>query len=491
MKELFHAALYIRLSREDGDREESDSVANQRAILRSYAESDLTIADFSEYIDDGWSGTDFDRPAFISMLEDLRSGKRNCVIVKDLSRFGRNYIQAGRYLEEEFPFMGVRFIALGDNIDTYLRPEQSESILLPFKNLLNDEYSRDISKKIRAALDMKRRRGDFIGSHPSYGYMRDPENRSHLVPDPSCEDTVRYIFNMYISGTSKNAIARDLNLRRIPPPAVHLRGGKGLWSASSVDRILRNPVYTGDMVQGKWGNISYKVQRSRRKPEDRWFIVRDTHKPIISREDFETVQLMMAGHAKSDTQGQIHPLAGIVRCAECGRALSRRRVKHPYGVYEYYICPTWRADKTACTKHSVRVDLVERQVLDTLRDELGKIDLESINPEPAPQTRPDSIKRSLEKIMSLKRSIYEDWKSGEISREEYLSFKSSYDREEKELRAAAEASAKSDPRKKLKGMKIPDHLERSLVLILIESVLIHSDGSLDIIFRYIDPDRQN
>ncbi len=490
----FHAALYIRLSREDGDGGESLSVANQRALLTAYAASDPLIGDYAEYIDDGYSGTDFDRPAFARMLDALRSGEKDCVVVKDLSRFGRNYIAAGRYLEEEFPALGVRFIALGDGIDSYLRPESADSILVPFKNLLNDEYSRDISKKIRAALDTRRASGIFIGSKASYGYRRSAEKPGSIEPDSEAAAVVKRIFAAYLGGTSKSSIARQLNAEGIASPAVYAGRGRGLWSESSVDRILRNRVYTGALVQGRNGNISYRVQKTRRKPEEAWFITENAYGALVSQADFAAAQARMGVFARAGHTGQVHALAGLVRCASCGRAMRRRRVAQPYRTYEYYFCPTYRQDKTACTKHAVRADRVEQAVLDAIRSEIAAaVDFSRVSRRVealrrAPGDR-EKRKAALARVMELKRGIYTDWKSGELTREEYLSFKDGYDAQEKALREALDA-----PRETryadfagLKALAMPDKLDRALAFALIERVEIREGGGIDIFFRFSRP----
>ncbi len=493
-EQRFRAALYIRLSREDGDREESDSVANQRAILTDFARGEESIADYELFIDDGWSGTDFDRPAFQRMLEALRARRLNCVVVKDLSRFGRNYIDAGRYLEQEFPLLGVRFISLGDDIDSWAKPAQSNTILVPFRNLINDEYSRDISQKIRAALDSKRRRGEFIGSHAPYGYRRSAEDRGRLEIDPGTAEVVRRIFAEYLAGRPKTAIARALNAAGVPSPGAS-RGGGGLWSYSSVDHILRNPAYRGDLVQGRYGNISYKLQKTRRRPEERWFVVRGTHEPLVPPEDFDRAQELMETDTRAaGPRGEVHPLAGLVRCADCGRALTRRRVRHSYGVYEYYLCPTYKQSRTACTPHSARVDGVERAVLDAIREEIrAAVDFFRVAAELKNARREKNplpgLERALAHVMELKRGIYGDWKSGELTREEYLAFKEGYDRQEAELRRQIGAeqdrdSGETGAWEKLALLDYPEKLERGLAAALLRQVLVHEDGTLTIEFRF-------
>lgn len=489
----FRAALYIRLSREDGDREESDSVANQRALLTEFAENEPTILSHEIFVDDGYSGTDFARPAFARMLDALRARRLNCVVVKDLSRFGRNYIDAGHYLEQEFPLLGVRFISLGDDIDSWARPAQANTILVPFKNLINDEYSRDISQKIRAALDSKRRRGEFIGSHAPYGYRRASNDRAKLVPDEATAPVVRRIFADFLAGRAKTAIARTLNAEQVPSPAAQRTGGAGLWSYSSIDHILRNPVYRGDLVQGRYGNISYKVQKTRRREENRWFIVRGTHEPLVDAADFDRAQSLMQTVSRADAPGIVHPLAGLVRCAECGRALTRRRVRHRYGTYEYYLCPTYKQSHAACTPHSVRVDAVERAVLDAICAEIrAAVDFQRVAAElQTTRRRSDprpALERQLSRVMEHKRGIYTDWKDGELTREEYVAFKEGYDRQEAELRRqladAEPAPSGGDEWTKLAEIACPETLERGLVVALLREVLVNADGTLTVVFRF-------
>lgn len=495
----FRAALYIRLSREDGDREESDSIGNQRTLLTEYVQNEESIVSFEEFVDDGWSGTDFRRPGFQRMLEALRIRRLNCVIVKDLSRFGRNYIDAGRYLEQEFPLLGVRFISILDDIDSYTRPEQAGSILLPFRNLLNDEYSRDISRKIRAALDSRRRQGLFIGSHPPYGYTRDPKNPGHLIPEEETAEIVRRIFRDFLSGQTKSGIARRLNAEGIRSPAARRSGG-GLWGYSSVDHILKNPAYRGDLVQGRYGNISYRLQKTRpRDPRD-WIIAPSAHDPLIPPADFDRAQALLRLTARGEREsGAVHPLAGLVRCADCGRPLQRRRIRQPYGVYEYYLCPTYKQDHAACTAHSVRVDAVEAAVLSAIREEIAAaVDFQKMAAALQEPKKPGENLRTLEarlsRVMEQKRGIYGDWKDGELTREEYLAFKEGYDRQEAELRQRIREAENPEPAEDpvyagLAELMQPEKLERDLAAALIEEIRVTEAGELTVKWRFRRPER--
>jgi len=265
------AAEYLRISREDVDKEESDSIGTQKDITHEYVEHNDDIVFVDEYVDDGWSGTNFSRPDFERMMEDIKRGTINCIIVKDLSRLGRNYILVGQYLEMIFPLFNIRFISVVDHIDSVKDPSSINNALVSFKNVMNDEYCRDISNKIRASLDRKRGKGEFIGSFASYGYLKDPEDHHHLVVDPVAAEVVRNIYQWFLGGMSIIGIAKKLNQLGIPNPTMYKRQlgfnykhptGKlcdGLWPDSSVKRILRNRIYTGDMVQNKTKIKSYKV----------------------------------------------------------------------------------------------------------------------------------------------------------------------------------------------------------------------------------------
>lgn len=297
MIHYYCTAAYIRLSREDGDKAESDSIANQRELLRMYAENhaELILKEF--YIDDGYSGTDFSRPAFQRMMRDVESGKIDCILVKDLSRFGRDYIETGRYLERYFPEKGIRFIAVADQIDSL---ERAYDLFLPLKNILNEQYARDISEKVHVTMRNKQKRGKFIGAFAAYGYRKDPEDKNHLLIDEKAAVVVRRIFKDYLEGKEIREIVRKLNAEKILSPSAYkkqngqkFRNGKNIseeqpWTYSGVCRILHSELYTGAMVQGKKEQYMHRRQRQRR-PEE-WIIVRGTHEAVIEPELWKMVQ---------------------------------------------------------------------------------------------------------------------------------------------------------------------------------------------------------
>ncbi len=509
MKQLYNAALYIRLSREDGDGVESNSVQNQRTLLKEFALNDAHIVSSTEFVDDGYTGTDFLRPSFQKMMDKINAGDINCVVVKDLSRLGRNYIELGRLTEILFPQKNVRFISINDGIDT-LRPQSdATSIIVPFKNLLNDEYSRDISSKIRTALDVRRKSGAFIGSFPSYGYKRDESDSSKLVIDEEAAQVVRRIFDMYLSGTGKHTIARTLNAEGVLSPSAYKmkmypsykspsKNATSLWSFSSVDRILSNEIYTGDMVQGKTKMISHRIHTPQKKERDDWIVVPNTHEPIISRERFIAAKQSDDKSFRADKTGNTHVLAGLVRCGSCGRSLNRRSIKQSYGTYNYYFCPTYRQSKTACTKHSVRVESVEEAVLSAIRGEINRAaDLSKLYETYKDRKithkddRRSFLIKETEKLKNLKRSVYEDWKEGVLTKEEYLDYVKVYsdrlDALTKRLESLSPQPESINPwLLRLNALKNPTELSRELVVSLVERIEVLSDTRIRIHFTFSD-----
>lgn len=331
------AAYYLRLSRDDGDKAESDSISNQRNLISDYVSQHEEITFVEEYVDDGYSGTNFDRPAFQKMMKDAKNKKINCIIVKDLSRLGRNYIETGRYLEKVFPFLGIRFIAITDHYDTADQTNDSDQIIVPFKNLINDAYCRDISIKIRSQLDVKRKTGQFIGSFAAYGYCKDPADKNRLVIDETAAEVVQLIFRLKLEGFSSTNIADRLNELGIPTPMEYKRscglnfnsgfrsGNSPKWIAVSVNRILKNELYTGTMVQGKNQKINYKVKQSRAIEEKDWIRVEKTHEAIIPQEIFQCVQdIMLLDTRTSPKAESVYLFSGILKCSDCGQNMVRR-----------------------------------------------------------------------------------------------------------------------------------------------------------------------
>lgn len=382
---VWQVGLYIRLSKEDG-RQESLSVANQRKILLDYLNNEFsgrwTLAGI--FVDDGLTGTDDSRAGFQELIAQVREGAVDCVICKTLSRAFRNYADQGYFLEEFFPRHRTRFISLGSpRVDSFLDPEAVQMGLeIPINGILNDRYAARTSADVRRTLDMKRRRGEFIGSFAPYGYVKDPDNKNALLPDPAAAKVVGDIFAWYLQGMGKGAIAARLNQAGVPNPtaykasqgARYRRPGPandGLWTAATVGRVLANPVYGGTLVQGKQRVVSYKVHQTFSVPREEWYVVEGTHPAIVSPETLRrAAELSQRRTRRAPGQGEVHLFAGLLRCADCGRAMSRKTAR---GIV-YYTCSTYRRkSKTACTKHTIREDRLAQAAADWLGCSAGEL----------------------------------------------------------------------------------------------------------------------
>ena len=321
----YKIGLYYRLSREDGDDLESESISNQRDILHNFLKN-IKFSTVQEYMDDGYSGGNFNRPGFIQLIKDVEQGKVDCIITKDLSRLGRDHIDTGRYVERYFPEHNIRYIAINDDIDTF--KETSGIDMMPFRLSMNDMYAKDISKKVRSALMAMKKKGKYCGSVPPYGYKRDETDKHKLVPDPITAPIVKKIFELYISGCGSSAIARYLTEEGYPTPVL-LKCSKTkvdsafhpeIWKDSSVNNILKNLVYTGCVVQHTSQTVSYKSKKRRKIPKKDWCVVENTHEPIIDKKTYEFAQNIRnkSNYFKGDRKVEEYTLANIVYCKDCG-----------------------------------------------------------------------------------------------------------------------------------------------------------------------------
>ena len=517
------AADYARISREDGDKEESDSIGTQFDIIDDYIAHNDDITFIDRYSDDGWSGTNFDRPDFMRLMEDIKKGKINCVIVKDLSRLGRNYILVGQYLEMIFPMLNIRFISVNDRIDSIKDPASINNALVSFKNVMNDEYCRDISNKVRSSLDRKRSKGEFIGSFASYGYMKDPDDHHHLIVDPVAAEVVKNIFDWFLQGMSIIGIAKRLNHMGIPNPSAYKRqcglnykhpAGQldSAWSDSSVKRVLKNRLYVGDMVQNKNRTKSYKVQVSVAVPEENWVIVPNMHEAIIDREKFETVQqLLMRDTRTSPGINHVSIFAGYIRCADCLRAMGKKSVAQSYGKYHYYVCQTFRkAGRNLCTKHTIREKQLYDAVLATIQSQIDLAvsmdqlvnDLKSQNVRAAKSSRLEKMLQlkedEYEKVSRCRIDLYPDWKAGVLSKDEYLSLKAKIGEQLEQIEIAI-ANIKEEI-SKYQSAPVSENrfissflryrniqvLTREVIVELIEMIYVHEGGTITIQFKYQD-----
>lgn len=513
---LFNTAIYIRLSREDGDKEESDSVGNQKKLLADYVNGQNELVLYDVYVDDGFTGTNFNRPAFKRMLKDIKAGKVNCVIVKDLSRFGRDYIDTGRYLERDFPEMGVRFISVTDSIDSM---KQAYDMLLPIKNIFNEQYARDISKKVQTAVKTKQKAGEFIGAFTSYGYKKSPVDKNKLVVDEYSADVVRRIFSLYIQGYGKQKIAKLLNEEGILCPSEYKRA-MGLnyhnpnrlesttyWSYSTINSILHREMYVGNMVQG----TKHQRMRSKQKKmaKEDWIIVEDTHEPIIDKETWEKAQSLLHKRTRElDLETNKNIFAGFVKCGDCGRAMAKNMWRHADGSKTYSLyCGTYKRNgKQYCTPHTLPMAVLEQIVLEDLktlvqnvgdlRELVSAQHLSASKIKRVTDTEISKIRSELERVKRLKQSVYEDYKEELITKEEFLSYREDYQKKEelysKQIEALEEKKNDSITDdvfdtpwlKRLLELKDIEKLDREIVVEMISEIKVYENRKIKITYNF-------
>ena len=371
----YHAALYIRLSKEDENEGPSGSVTNQQSLLHAFVrEHRLDVYD--TYIDDGWSGTSFDRPGFQRMLRDIEAGKVNMVITKDLSRLGRDYIMTGHYMERYFPEKRVRYISLLDGVDTGI--ESSANDITPFRAIMNDMYAKDISKKIKSVKHDKQRKGEFIGGKPMYGYRMHSSEKNRIVIDEDAAPVVRRIFAMALAGTSCRQIAVRLNEEGVLSPAAYAgltlscHGPySGQWSSERITAMLKNETYIGNMVQGRTARISYKTKKCLRRQPQQWVVVEHTHEPLIDPETFRKVQLMVNSRRNTRSRTYDFLLKGLIFCHECGYPLAVMNRRNAAGEDRlFFVCRTYQRFTKAgvCSCHSIKEQTVTEAVIERTRE---------------------------------------------------------------------------------------------------------------------------
>ncbi|HJC56655.1 MAG TPA: recombinase family protein [Candidatus Eisenbergiella intestinipullorum] len=529
--ERYDTALYLRLSKEDGDvasgsKNESNSIANQKSLIMDYLQSRPEFRVVSIREDDGFSGTDFNRPAFQAMMEDVKKGVINCIIVKDLSRFGRNYIEVGRYLEKLFPMLGIRFIAVNDNYDS-LEADTAHDIVVPFKNLINDSYCRDLSVKIRSHLAIKRKKGEFIGAFACYGYLKDENNRNQLVVDTYAGQVVQDIFRMKINGMSQYRIADALNEQGILSPMEYKKylgshfessfkvNPKAVWTAKAVTRILTNEVYTGVLVQGKQTTPNHKVKVRQEVDEADWIRVENAHESLIDRVLFDIVQNLMGRDTRtSPNETQVFPLSGLVYCGDCGHPMVRkisRYTKKKKGddtqTYGYFLCSE-KCGKGGCSWHRISEDDLMEAVLGAVNLHIQKVldvqeALKQIEKAPSRQLM---IQKYLERLSRkeeeqkkaerLKIGIYEDLKDGLLDKEEYQKLKAEFDRRIVEADAAVKElkrqiteleeshCANAAWMNYFQQFGRLEQLTRWAAAIIINKILVYEDNRIKITFNF-------
>jgi len=452
-------AVYVRLSKEDGDKTESDSIQNQKRIIEQHIkylrEQGEAIVSVETYSDDGCPGGNFDRPEYRRMMQDIEAGKINCVIFKDNSRLGRNYPELGRLMEEYFPQKGVRVISVLNHLDSLKDPHGYCSAIVSFSNIMNDDYIRQLSVKIKSTFAMKRARGEFLGNYAPYGYTKSSEDRHKLVVDPEAAEIVQTIFRWYAGGMSAGGIVKQLNALRIMPPSVykthkgckgfqrHSSGGakRGAWALTTVTSILKDEVYIGNLVQGKHKSASYRTKKMVPADESEWIVIEGTHEAVISDEVFTIVHDRLARHPKTRrSQRTSYPLSGFVKCAHCGGRMNRNVSN---GVARFR-CMTRIYAPEKCQCPSIRETVLEAAVLKAVQEQIQKL----VNAKTViaaarkgkSGSRPtdecllalNRAEREKKRLEGAKFHLYDNLEKGVIDQGEYIRFKEKYDMEIKE-----------------------------------------------------------
>ncbi|MSS78564.1 recombinase family protein [Anaerococcus sp. WCA-380-WT-2B] len=508
------AVMYLRLSKEDGEKIESNSISNQREIINSYAKRNKFVI-VKEYVDDGYSGANFDRPDFKQMIDDAYNKKFHTIIVKDLSRFGRDYIEAGKFIQRIFPENGIRFISINDNYDSKSADINDTHLILPIKNFINDSYCRDISNKVKSSQKIKREKGDFISAFAPYGYKKSEENKNKLVVDEQAAPNIKNIFDMKLLGYSSKAIADELNRLGVLTPRKYkesqgfkcngfqnIKGGN--WSAKTVNRIIENEVYIGNTLQGKSITLNYKNKKQIEKDKEEWIRVEDTHEAIISKEIFAIANTMVKRDINNFRgKDKIDIFTGMLFCKDCGSSLIRRTVKYKEREKVFYICSKYNKEK-ACSRHSIKEETLIKAVSKIIKSYIefnenlySKVQLIDIDKNLKDNQIP-ILKREKDMTEELLSSLYIDLKEDVISKEEYQLFKKNYMEKltkldesiEYRLKRQEDTKYKIDKNKSwiidINRYKNLSEIDRLSVVMLIDKIFISEDKTIDVRFNHAE-----
>lgn len=530
---IYHTAGYIRLSIEDSGKTDGYSLANQEKLVKDFIAEQQDMRLYRLYIDNGATGTVFERPAFDEMMQDMKDGKINCIVVKDLSRLGRNYLEAGNYLEQIFPFFRVRFISITDGYDSNSPDVTDESLIIPLKNIINEGYAKDISLKITTSFESRKKQGQFMGRYPVYGYLKDPANKNHLIVNPETCGIVKRIFQMRNSGMALGAIASQLNAEGIPSPARYLwikglskeeRHQDSYWDRINVKRLLTNKMYLGILVYGKERSSFAKGIKRQRVPESEWKYVPNAHEAIIDQELFDSVQKKL-----EDTKQNFLNMTGInedyrpenlfrgrIHCSDCGGAMKMSKFVNTrkdgsidrYAVYE--CCRRKKLYDLSCPQRSIRKAVVDKTVEEAIRFHIRTfLDTEQIiaklNRSPKGRAAASDIQnhirekqRRISKIERLSTGIYEDYREGILNEEEYLAIRSRYGEEKEGLVKEVDALMLAEREHEAdyhstgsladivrKYAEFPE-INREIVEAFIADIQVHTDSHLVITFAFED-----
>jgi site-specific DNA recombinase len=529
-EKVFKTGLYVRLSIEDvRDRKDSDSIENQTYLLKQFVEERPFLQIYSIYTDNGEKGTNFDHPEFNRLMDDVKAGRVNCIVVKDLSRFGRDYLETGNYLEKIFPFLGVRFISINDNYDSFNPENSNEGLIISLKNLLNDVYTKDISKKIISTFRERQSKGEFLGAHVPYGYSRPDDGTYKLVVDEEAALVIRQIYQWKVEGLSDTTIARRLNDMGIPSPSKYkyLKGewknaryNNNIWQRQAIKAITENEVYLGHKIYGKIQASLYEGKRKSRVPRDEWTIIENDHEPIIDQETFDIVHATRLEVYKEFTErleqnkhfeNTENIFKDIAICGDCKCKLVRRRRIKNDELYYYFSCTTYETNSGyKCTrKHIVETDMI-KAVYAAIRsqiDMVASVDdiLRKVNSDASYENRKDNlaneirkVKAQIERLTSLRSSLYDDYIEQLLTEQEYLYAKIKYEKDEVALKDRLNElllqqkkydqtySYENQWLSSFRAFRDEKELTKEMVAALIETVELYADRSIQINFKFKD-----
>ncbi|MGN1342812.1 MAG: recombinase family protein [Bacilli bacterium] len=512
----YNTALYIRLSREDGDNMESESIINQRELLQMFLEkTEEKLVYFDEYVDDGYTGSNFDRPSWKRLMADIDSGKVNTIITKDLSRMGRDYISMGEYIERIFPERGIRYIAINDDIDTLYETPGLE--FLQFKLMFNDYYLKDTSKKIRKIVKAKKEKGQFLGWKAVYGYLKDPNDKHKIIVDEEIRPIIERMFNLSLEGKSPRQIANIFSMEKIPTPSVYANLNRGmkstayeLWCPRTIEEMLTNETYIGNLTQGRRKKLNYKSKKEIRTPKEEWIITENTHEAIIDKDTFNTVQDLLKKNKNKDNKENLELLSGFMFCKECGHAIGIN--KSSDGRRKYCACTYYTSHSKfgLCTPHSNNYNKLETAVLDTIREMCEEyVDSSTFKDKVEEAKKKNDFRIKLQKdINALDRridsnttyidKIYEDKLKGNIDIEMFnrlsLKYKDEIElwksqRLELEEQLNNIGSEKTNKEREETLKKIKEYLSfeepnRNLLVNLIDKIVISEDKTIEIYYKF-------
>lgn len=532
---VYKAIAYVRLSVEDSGKGTSDSIENQKAMILDYIELQPDMELSALYCDNGATGTDFDRPGFEQLMQDIKSGLADCVVVKDLSRFGRNYIETGNYLERVFPFLGVRFVSVTDCFDTLSAQRSEDGYIIPLKNLINHIYAKDISRKVGTALALKQQKGEFIGCRPSYGYRKDPKNKNHLIVDEVAAPVVKDIFQWYATGVTIMEIIEKLDGANIPSPSQHhhalgiVKSDKFLqskWCDKTIRGMLTHEVYRGHLVQGRARKSLFEGLPRTKIERDNWTVVPNTHDAIVSEEIYEAVQARMQA-AKAffaEKKKRVAPagsseniLQGLIFCDECGAPFHRHKcvrinkVAIPqYRIWYQYYCSTHSKNTKNCSVTSLHADVLFDAIFATLQAQISSVlDIKKLlsmlqnhsiykQKKSFYQIEKAKLQGKLNGVTQYSKGMFESYYAGVITEQDFIALSASYEKEREEIKEKIERITKSEKSSldsynphsawlsAFEQFQNETTLTREMAMTLVEKIEVAQDKTITITLKYRD-----